>query len=161
MLEKNPLIKISIKPTWNVINDIRESIKKTLKEYSNEIQSYSEITASELLENAIKYGISTDNAPEVDFEFKVESDIIKIAVSNGIDMNDANFKTFLKFMDNIKNSPDRQELYLKRLAEIMENPHSPQSQLGLYRIMYETNFELDYEISIDILTIVAILKVNS
>ena len=52
-----------------------------------------------------------------------------------------------KFINKIKNSPNLGELYMERLQEIALNPKSGKSQLGLFRIAYETGFTIDYEIS--------------
>ena len=49
---------------------------------------------------------------------------------------------------------------MERLHEIAQNPKSGKSQLGLYRIAYETEYLLNYEISGKKLIITATKKIE-
>ena len=78
--------------------------------------------------------------------FDDEDKELKIAVCNGIESQEK-IQDFLDLLNKIKNSNDLEGLYMERLHEIAQNPKSGKSQLGLYRIAYETEYLLNYEIS--------------
>ena len=112
---------------WDIVSDIRKQIKSLVakKSFTQEIIENMETAAMELFENAIKYGVSTQDAIDV---------ILDISCDESNELK-------------IKNSPNLGELYMERLQEIALNPKSGKSQLGLFRIAYETGFTIDYEIS--------------
>ena len=116
-----------------------------LKAYEQSIIESSEIAASELIENAIKYGIATEDAPAVEFKFKCNSKHIEICVTNGIE-SIGSINELILCMEKIKTSTNKQELYIQRLQAILEQPNPSGSKLGLYRILSETEFDLSYKI---------------
>jgi len=141
--------KFSARPVWDIVSDIRKQIKSLVakKSFTQEIIENMETAAMELFENAIKYGVSTQDAIDVILDISCdESKELRISVSNGIESIES-IQGFLEFVNKIKNSHDLTELYMERLQEIALNPKSGQSQLGLFRIAYETGFTIDYEIS--------------
>lgn len=114
----------------------------------------------ELFENAIKYGLSTDDASDVSLEISYSKEHeLNISVSNGIESVES-VQAFIDFLDKIKNAKDLEALYMERLKEIAENPKTGQSQLGLFRIAYETEFNLKYEISGKKITVIATKKIE-
>ncbi|MBP9888177.1 MAG: hypothetical protein KBF93_17905 [Leptospiraceae bacterium] len=141
--------KFSARPMWDIVSDIRKQIKSLVakKSFTQEIIENMETAAMELFENAIKYGVSTQDAIDVILDISCdESNELRISVSNGIESHES-IQGFLEFINKIKNSPNLGELYMERLQEIALNPKSGKSQLGLFRIAYETGFTIDYEIS--------------
>ncbi|MCB1190675.1 MAG: hypothetical protein H7A23_23145 [Leptospiraceae bacterium] len=158
-MEKDYSIYVTTQPTWSFVSAVRDKVKEELKEYDKEIVESGEIAASELIENAIKYGVSSEDAPVVEFKFKNENKKIEICVVNGIE-SIGSIHTLIAFMEKIKNVTNKQELYIERLREILEQPTHTRSQLGLYRILYETEFDLTYEVKGNKLTVWAIRIIN-
>ena len=130
--------KFSARPMWDIVSDIRKQIKSLVakKSFTQEIIENMETAAMELFENAIKYGVSTQDAIDVILDISCdESNELRISVSNGIESHES-IQGFLEFINKIKNSPNLGELYMERLQEIALNPISVKSQLGLFRIAY-------------------------
>ena len=59
--------KFSARPMWDIVSDIRKQIKSLVakKSFTQEIIENMETAAMELFENAIKYGVSTQDAIDV------------------------------------------------------------------------------------------------
>ena len=142
-------LKFSAKPVWNTVFEIRQKIKALIakKKFTEEVIEAMETVSMELFENAIKYGVSTEDATDVSLEIIYdEISELKIIVSNGIESKDS-IKNFSELIESILNSKDLEAMYMQRLNEIAQNPKSGKSYLGLYRIAYETGFKLAYEIT--------------
>jgi hypothetical protein len=103
------------------------------------------IVSSELVENAIKYG-DWDNPDRSLFRFRLslKNDEIVIKVSNPVSTAESSSKELLETVKWIKQFPTPAEAYMTRMREIADQPKgSKASSLGLVRIAYEGNFELD------------------
>lgn len=144
---------LQISPSWSAISQIRKQIRLSLRTFEKESADKAEIIASELLENAIKYGNSDVCRTGVLFRFEVDLDSIFLSVSNSI-FDEYNKLNFLRIMDEIKNSKDLHKLYIDRLKSIMVKADIKESELGLYRIFYNNNIsESSYKIENNILDI--------
>ena len=111
------------------------------------------MVASELVENAMKYGKSLPHIAVPVFCLSRANNNLLIEVANGAtSMNSVN--ELRERIELIAKSPNREELYLSRLCEIMENRHQF-GQLGLYRIGYEGGFTLTFDYSNEILSVTA------
>jgi|GEM_PF-790239 hypothetical protein len=155
-------MKFSAQPVWSVVTDIRKQINSLIEKKGFTIDTLEtlEIVCMELFENAIKYGLSTDDASDVSLEISYSKEHeLNISVSNGIESVES-VQAFIDFLDKIKNAKDLEALYMERLKEIAENPKTGQSQLGLFRIAYETEFNLKYEISGKKITVIATKKLE-
>ncbi|HRG46505.1 MAG TPA: DUF6272 family protein [Leptospiraceae bacterium] len=143
------LLEFTTQPIWDTVIQIRKKVKSVLEErkYPAEIIEATEIVSMELLENAVKYGVCTEDCPAVDVKIEInESDKeIGITVSNGFSSVE-NLEFILSRLDKLKNADNIEALYMERLEEIIANPRSGKSQLGLYRIAYETGYKLDYKL---------------
>jgi hypothetical protein len=151
----NFYLQFKAKPIWNIVIELRSKLRDLddLKGFSEENIESIETVIMELFENAVKYGLSTKDAEEVTLELSFcEENELKISVSNGIESIES-IKSFLEIIQKIQNTEDLESLYIERLNEIAENPKSGKSQLGLFRICYESGFNLDYKISGNKLTI--------
>jgi hypothetical protein len=149
-------ISLSITPAWSILKEVQEKTEKFLKQKdsSQHIIEATIMCASELVENAIKYGYSNDENSYITFDLTMDSDKVIIQVSNGIkDKEDV--QRVKAHIEKLKLTNDPGKLYTERLMQLMENPKPGVSQLGLYRIAYEGEFKLDYIYESDLLTIIA------
>ncbi len=105
-----------------------------------ELQSATMMTASELVENAIKYGESVPAAPKIGVALTLADNKVRIETVNG-SRNPSRVAVLLVTVDQIAKAPDREALYLARLEQAMITP-SASGQLGLYRIAFEGRFDL-------------------
>ncbi len=141
------IIKVEIEHSWNIVSQIREKVRRELGDFAPDVIEASVMTASELVENGIKHGIPTKTCPQVRFFFESndQEQTIHIRVTNGINSEDSSVQKLKEVIDKISASNDKAELYTQRLMDLMENASSGESQLGLYRIAYEGQFDLSYE----------------
>jgi len=143
-----------IKPDINEGELIKYKIIEKLNINNTHLLHQIEMTFSELIENAIKYSDKNiNNNIEVLFEY---NGFIKITVSNYIE-EEQNIKNLIQIIEKIKHINKKDNLYFKRIQEIIEREKHGESQMGLYRIFYEGEFDLDYKIeySINKITIIA------
>ena len=133
-------IKIEITPMWSAIADIKEKVKISMVGMPRGNIDFTVMVASELLENAIKYGIANNESSQVDFEFEIDHSKVSLNVRNGI-AHGPNLDKFL--------------LVIERLQEIMDDPTQLESCLGLYRIISEVEFDLNYRLNNNILEMIA------
>ncbi len=149
-------IKITHQGTrnWNTIETICQKIKR---QFDAEVAYPTElmiICASELCENAIKYGTAVPGMEEIQFELRLTGQQITIQVSNGIPAND-DLAELKAIISAIKRTSDPAKLYNDRLQALMESPNRRKTQLGLYRIVHEAGFKLDYTYHNRILCMIA------
>ncbi len=149
-------ISISIKPTWSIVKEIKEKADRFMSEKGalKDVKEASIMCATELIENAVKYGTEKPGGGNIEFDLSVEDNRVVIKISNGIKSN-SDITNVTEHIDKLKESDDPAQLYTDRLMELMENPKPGISQLGLYRIAYEGEFSLDYTYSDKILTVIA------
>lgn len=145
---------MEIFPYWAVIYQIKKQISLNLKGYPKSFIDSAEITASELLENAIKYGSGITSESKVGFEMEVGEDSARIRVSNFIGSRE-HLLNFERIMNRIRTSENRKILYLQRLREILDNPHTSRCELGLYRLAIDPRYELNYILDNEKLTFIA------
>jgi hypothetical protein len=138
-------INLSITSTWSIIKDVQDKTERLLNEHgaSRDITEAIIMCASELLENAIKYGSSADNTNRVSFDLGIRDGMIQLSVSNGIE-DEADVRNVKLHIERIRNTDNPGELYTERLKQLLENPKPGISQLGLYRIAFEGECTLDF-----------------
>ena len=141
-----------IEPVWDNIKVILSEVKEKIKNLNPRLTQSTVLACTELLENSIKYG-EHKNSPSVHFVLEIADSNMKILVSNKLS-NEDSIRVVKGFIDLIRIS-NIEQLYIQRLREIINNPRSGYSQMGLYRIVHEAKFNLDYSITNDILTITA------
>jgi hypothetical protein len=98
------------------------------------------MVASELLENAVKYGETVPAAQKISVTLTVTETSITIIVTNGSADVDA-VAALARRVDEITSAQDKSALYFARLEELMSQP-AESGQLGLYRIAFEGEFEI-------------------
>lgn len=149
-------ISLSITPTWSILKDVKEKTASHMqsKGYREDIIDATTMCASELIENAIKYGAERPDGMTISFDLKTDGKKIMISVSNGV-RTDIDRKNVFEHIQKIQSNSDPAKLYTERLVELMNNPRPGISQLGLYRIAYEGEFYLDCSFDNNTLTITA------
>lgn len=149
----NKSIKMDIPVAWQFVKNVKRIVEDALKNHSDSIRYSASMVASELVGNAIKYGDRTESAPQAQFEIKVEDNQISIEVSNGVRSLE-HLEQVTKRIDELAGSRNKEEFYLRRLQELLSGV-SQGSQLGIYRIGHEGEFDLSYTFVNQILTIKA------
>lgn len=148
-----------VNPIWGTVKEIRDRVKELLVGYPNELVDSAQMTASELVENAVKYGASVDAGGGIQFDFYVDDDMLKIVSKNTI-RSDSDFSNLKEHFDKINSAEDPTELYSERLMELLNEPGQTGSQLGLYRIITEGQFHLDIQLNEKLVEITAHRKIN-
>lgn len=148
-------VSFTIRPVWEMISKIREDVQNVLKlkHVNSVIMEKADIVCLELLENAVKYGVVTPDCPDVKISFALEGNSLVFYISNGVKI-DKRLQYLFDRIDELKNSENVESLYVQRLQEIAKNPKAG-SQLGIYRVVYESDFRLDYTLEGKKLTITA------
>jgi hypothetical protein len=98
------------------------------------------MVASELVENAVKYGDTVPACEKVKVTVALEGNDVLIAVSNGI-QNPRRVAALRERIDRV-NEASADALFMDRIERILAHP-SEQGELGLYRIGSEGRFHLE------------------
>ncbi len=147
------LRRIKVTPEWPMVREIRNQILKLGILKNKKIAMATAIAASELLENAIKYG-----KPEIEIVCEMDSGVLTVSASNEIDKK-ADLENLKNHINNIKSADDPFDLYVAMLEQVMEQQKN-KSLLGLYRIAGEAKFMLDYVESDSRITVFARRRVK-
>jgi hypothetical protein len=119
--------------------------------YASGLRYAAMMTASELLENAVKYGEAVHDAPAIQFVLTADSKLIEISVTNGSTKIDRVLE-LKRHVNEITAAPDRSAMYFGRLRELVTQPDQS-SKLGIYRVVFEGEFELAVGFADDIVTV--------
>ena len=142
--------RIVVTPIWALVSSVRNRIRDLLSNKDQEIAVAVSFAASELIENAIKYG-----KPEIEIDCSLDYPDIILSVSN-ITQNRADQEELKKHIDTIRVAKDPFDLYVQQLRKMMEQPDSnARTQVGLYKIVCEGKFTLDYAMTEDHITVIA------
>ena len=152
---KNIVLSYSITPVWQVVRNIEEKIREIFVTKNDELFNATIMVVSELVENAVKYGMDIPTVKSINFNFSVSKDVIVISVANPVDQV-GHIDELKDHIHDIQNCDDPQSLYIRRLEELLENTNAKRTQLGLYRIAYEGKYDLSYEYDGKIITVNAI-----
>ncbi|MCB1318858.1 MAG: hypothetical protein KDK34_01320 [Leptospiraceae bacterium] len=149
---------LEIDPEWNVIKKIKQSINSDpeVQGYGNDFREATLLTAIELVENALKYSDSNGQELPVKFSFELKDGVCRIQVNNQV--RNAKHRAALKdVLEKIK-SEDPFKLYVKRLEALRDQPDG-YSRMGLIRIIYEGEFDLNAEFDEETVTLIATRKI--
>jgi len=148
-MDNTRTLHLKIAPSWSALKSSRERVTDLIDEHCVKIRTATEITVSELLENAIKYGHS-----EIDFRVTITSSSIIIKVTNQVTSKE-DLDNVRSHIERLNKQSDPYNLYTKRLEELAESSGDSRTQLGLYRIEMEGGFSLSYQYTDDRLTVTA------
>jgi hypothetical protein len=153
MVPPKAKLSITLEPVWPTIRKIRQQIGDALATFPAGVRSAAMMTASELTENAIKYGESVPKAETISFRFEVYEQEIRIEVANGC-TNLVAIQELLECVRQIANAPDKEALYFARVQRLLENQQET-GKLGLYRIALEGKFVLYCSYDDEVVTVSA------
>lgn len=139
-IERKTLIEMEMPVVWSHVRAIRQKIAESLADYPTAVVEAAQMVASELVENAVKYGDSVPACEKVRVTVSLEGNDVVIAVSNGI--NNPRRATALRERIDRVNDASAEALFMDRIEHILSHP-SEQGELGLYRIGSEGRFHLD------------------
>lgn len=136
---------LKIEPEWNIIKKIKEFINSDpqIRAQGDDFREATLLTAIELVENGLKYSEGEPPAP-ITFNFDVIDNAVTIEVRNST----TNEKHKRALSDTLKKitTGNPFDLYVERLEQIRDNPDG-HSRMGLVRIAYEGEFQLDSELT--------------
>ncbi len=142
--------ELSVAPVWSRVSDLRESLVLSSRAVglNEDCAQALGLVASELLENAIKYGAfsgSTDDAIQI--VVHVSAGFARVVVTNPVDAASMHPQRLRSVVGRIADSSAR-DVYVERMAEILdEAPESrvcptgghgtEASGLGIIRVAHE------------------------
>lgn len=144
-------IEVTIPTFWQHVRELRGAVDLALQEYAEELRSSAVMAASELIENAIKYGESVPECPSARFSLSVMNSTLTLEVSNGC-TSPKTIADVSAHIDRINQAPDKFSLFLERLQEMLENP-TVTGKLGLYRIAFEGQFAMSCKYQSNVVTL--------
>lgn len=136
-------MNLTIKPTWDIVTEVHEKTLDIMNnnDASREVREATMMVATELIENAVKYGASQPDGKSIEFDLTIVNESIMMSTKNGV-REDAHAQVVMEHVNRISESNNPAELYTQRLMELLESDKAGESQLGLYRIAYEGQFNL-------------------
>jgi hypothetical protein len=155
-------LDIPIGPEWSDVELLRTSILNCLTTifHNHDFSQTVGIVTGELLENAIKYGY-WDAPDQSSFKLKVSGtdSQVQVEVSNPVPPDDDHPRNALRSLDWIRQFPTPRDAYHARLREVAANiSEEAISRLGLVRIAYEGNCQLEGSLDGGVLRICAISR---
>lgn len=147
------LLEIEVPIVWDYVRHVRHQVETALLHLPEEQRSATVMVASELLENAIKYGSAVPALARTRFTLEYTPQQIVVRVENGLSDRRV-FDAISNLLEQMKDEKVCEQLYLSRIQELIDNPFQS-NRLGLYRIGYEGKFSLTCTCENDILTMTA------
>ena len=162
-LIKDPLnmhryYKTTMQPAWSAVRELRKRVAEALVDCPADLRAAAVMTASELAENAIKYGEAIESAPDIQFSLCADDGEICIECTNGC-TNAAGVTELTERVREIASSADPSALYIERLEQLMANP-TDSGKLGLYRVALEGGFGLECTYVNDVVRVKARRKIQ-
>jgi hypothetical protein len=147
------LVNLQVPVLWDRIRDVRQNVADSLSDQSEDLRDAAQMVASELVENAVKYGESVQGCENVQFNLSLDEGQLRIDVSSGL-RSSSRLETLRNHIQEIKDAPDQQTLYFEKVKELLWDSSS-RGGLGLYRIGCEGRFDLEMNEDGDVVTISA------
>lgn len=142
---------ISFSPRcWSYVSSTRIMVASfcNVQIASEEIADKVAMTVQELLENAVKYSASPDDAVSLEFRIR-EGECVVLEVRNRA-QRDQLEQLRAQYAEISQGDPLL--AYLQKMQRIAENPQASGSQLGLARIRFETGCDLEMRLDDDVVT---------
>ena len=157
---------IDLAPDWDQLEEIRLEAGRFLEQHglAKSINQSTVMVLSELLENSIKYGSYSAGSDKVSVDLEYGRNQITVEVTNPInDSSLPDLDTLDRMIQWVRGFQDPFEAYVKRLREISIKPlDDRESSLGIGRIIYEGQVDLDFFVTDeDLLTVSAIRNLST
>jgi hypothetical protein len=153
-----PRLQLTFAPMWPNVRKTRQEVGTALEACAPALRNAAMMTASELVENAIKYGEAVPGAETVTFSLEATAAFCRIRVTNG-STNTGGVAELARRVQELTQATDKQTLYLARLEELLA--HADESgKLGVYRIGFEGGFELECDYTNHVVTVTATRKAD-
>lgn len=147
------LLDMPLRTMWSEVQDVRDKVESLLADLPPEARDATVMTASELVENAIKYGEPVPAAPHATVSLDRDGDVVRVVVRNGA-ASEAAARELISHVERLSSATDRMALYVDRLRELMTSPGGG-SRLGIYRIGCEGGFDLRADYTDRVVTVTA------
>lgn len=133
---------IEFTPQWEILQSIRDAVQARMRFATHDERDAAVMVASELVENAIKYGQPTDSRGHKNhMTCAVEKRRITIVVSSSL-QTESDYQKICRQLESIKAAPDPLQYYAEKVAELLGRKASQSAGLGLCRIVAEGEFDL-------------------
>ena len=153
MVENKYLI-FGFDSSWEKLTEIRAEVKNFVKNINKDLSDAAVITASELCENAIKFGTNISTSENMRLGCELENNILRIIVTCGV-INEKNLNDLINHINKINTEENSLKLYVQQLMHFIKIKNSKETKLGLYRIAYESQFKISYDLMNNTLKIIA------
>ncbi|WP_394830669.1 hypothetical protein LVJ94_29595 [Pendulispora rubella] len=151
-------VALEIPHLWKFVSHARAEVERALTTFTPSVRAATVMTASELIENAMKYGEEVPGLLTIHLRLQADTDRITIEVANGA-LTRERVHQLEERLDEIAASTNREELYMNRIRTLLENP-AEKGGLGLYRIGFEGGFDLTCTFTDSIVTVTAVRGVH-
>jgi len=138
-------LDLAIPPEWGRIDQVREAVSHCVNAvYANrDLRDALAMVASELLENAFKYG---KQGPDVNITVREDAGRVVVTVTNAVDEGTPHAEALEERVAWVKHFGDPERAYQAALERAYTD-ESDASGLGLARISYEGGCLLDCDTS--------------
>lgn len=136
-----------------VLRNLQQMLDEMLQSFSAEVRHAAAVVATELVSNAVKYGVSLPHAPNAQVTVLTADKQIRLSVSNGVSSEDE-VKQLRAHLEALGGAAGQVSPYRRRLQQLLDDPRQT-GRLGLYRIGCETQFALACDYADQILTVTA------
>jgi anti-sigma regulatory factor (Ser/Thr protein kinase) len=147
------MIEIEVPIVWEYVRKVRQQVDAALAHLDEDSRSAAVMVASELLENAIKYGTAVPALGRTRVTLSYSPQQIEIRVENGL-VDAASYERVHAMVESMRDDAVCEKLYLARIQQLIDNPFQ-KNQLGLYRIGYEGKFSLSCSLENQVLCMTA------
>lgn len=151
--QENQLLEIEVPIVWEYVRRVRQQVEAALGHLDEDQRSAAVMVASELLENAIKYGTAVPTLSRTRVTMQYSPEFIEIRVDNGL-AESTSYERVRQIVESMRDEAACEQLYLARIQELIDNPFQ-KNQLGLYRIGYEGKFSLVCNLENQVLSMTA------
>ena len=135
-------VAVSFPGQWELLERVRSEVRACLPPTAPAERDACVMAASELTENALKYGEPTPSCPRAEFRLSVQDRVVQIEIENGI-AEGLHATRLRERVAKIEQTQDKLALYVERLQEIVDSDERIKSAgLGLYRVAAEGGFDL-------------------
>ena len=152
-LDAPVLLNSSLPHAWDQIRKIRKSVGDALKVLAPSLAEAAMMVTSELIENAVKYGEEVPASAHIQLAMSMDDGKLVITVTNGC-IEGPGVRQLAARIQEISEAPDKAALYMSRLEQLLAEP-TESGKLGLYRIAFEGEFDLQYTYRDNVVTITA------